>query len=51
MANIPQEDYIRQLLDETLHSKNDDSPDEDEEDRIEVCQENMDTEQEGKDNE
>lgn len=57
MASVPQEDYIRQLLDESFRTESDsenianDTPDEDEEDHIEVVQEDTVTEQEGEDDE
>lgn len=57
MASVPQEDYIRQLLDESFRTESDsknianDTPDEDEEDHIEVFQEDSGTEQEREDDE
>lgn len=57
MASVPQEDYIRQLLDVSFRTESDlenianDTPDEDEEDHIEVFQEYTVTEQEGEDDE
>lgn len=54
MASVPQEDYIRQLLDGSFRTESDsenianDTSDEDEEDHIEVVQEDTVTEREGR---